>query len=555
MWGRVKVAAGHFFGHFLRRGATSLAWVPTYLHSALAVLESLPLGLGKTFHGFRTEILAELERFADSLKVFRDGAVQLLERDPELRRIVTLLDLGVACIRGAIKDDVLTKGLDPLDQHEFLAWLRSHGAYYYDLQDTKRQSAYLRGLYDIPFAFRNGDPRDPHLGAGTALRCFSRLSFGYKGAYTFKMQAGMGEIVFVPLYEALKKRGVKFEFFHKVTALELNKEEDRVQTIRFDVQASAPAGKQYEPLVEVPAGSGFWCWPDRPNIASLQPGHSPVAGSPDFESFWNTAAAGQRTLTHGMEGAEGFDKVIVAISIAGLKHVAGELINARPAWRNMVDKIETIRTQAVQLWMRKSALDLGWDQPALTEPALVDAYESPINAWMDQTVLLNTEPWPEDDRPRHIIYFCGPMLDDAAPEPSPSAGLQYPASERAKARAMGIDWIGQHARGFWPHAVTKGDFDWSLTHAPVGTSAGHPIDLQYVRANINPSDRYVLSVEGSTQYRLKPGGSGFSNVVLAGDWTYNGLNVGCVEAAAMSGMQAAREICGAPKVIPGETDF
>ena len=77
---------------------------------------------------------------------------------------------------------------------------------------------------------------------------------------------------------------------------------------------------------------------------------------------------------------------------------------------------------------------------------------------------------------------------------------------------------------------------------------------QYWRANIEPSDRYVLSVKGSTKYRLKSDESGFDNLYLAGDWTLNGLNIGCLEAAVMSGMQAARGISSFPEKIAGEFD-
>jgi uncharacterized protein with NAD-binding domain and iron-sulfur cluster len=64
----------------------------------------------------------------------------------------------------------------------------------------------------------------------------------------------------------------------------------------------------------------------------------------------------------------------------------------------------------------------------------------------------------------------------------------------------------------------------------------------------------VLSLAGSTQYRLRSDQSGFTNLYLAGDWTRNGLNAGCVEAAVMSGMQASRAICGSPTQIIGEKD-
>lgn len=65
---------------------------------------------------------------------------------------------------------------------------------------------------------------------------------------------------------------------------------------------------------------------------------------------------------------------------------------------------------------------------------------------------------------------------------------------------------------------------------------------QYWRVNINPSERYVLSVPGSSKHRLKTDESGFDNLYLAGDWINNGYNSGCVEATVMSAMQATRAI-------------
>jgi len=69
------------------------------------------------------------------------------------------------------------------------------------------------------------------------------------------------------------------------------------------------------------------------------------------------------------------------------------------------------------------------------------------------------------------------------------------------------------------------------------------------------AERYVLSVPGSTQYRLSPANSGFTNLYLAGDWTLNGLNFGCIESATMGGLEVSQAICGYPQEIVGETDF
>ena len=77
-------------------------------------------------------------------------------------------------------------------------------------------------------------------------------------------------------------------------------------------------------------------------------------------------------------------------------------------------------------------------------------------------------------------------------------------------------------------------------------------DSQFFRANFQPTERYVLTRAGSVCSRLRSDESGFSNLKLAGDWTRNGIDGGSVEAAATSGMQASRAICGYPRVIQGE---
>ena len=68
----------------------------------------------------------------------------------------------------------------------------------------------------------------------------------------------------------------------------------------------------------------------------------------------------------------------------------------------------------------------------------------------------------------------------------------------------------------------------------------------YVRVNFEPTERYVTAPANTTTFRLKAWESGYSNLFLAGDWTYTGLNVGCVEATVMSGKLASLAISGYP---------
>ena len=87
---------------------------------------------------------------------------------------------------------------------------------------------------------------------------------------------------------------------------------------------------------------------------------------------------------------------------------------------------------------------------------------------------------------------------------------------------------------------------------PDAVSLKARLDAQYLRANIDPTELYVLSPPGAQQYRLAPDQSGFDNLVLAGDWTRTAINAGCVEAAVMSGMAASRALAGVPATISGE---
>ena len=67
-------------------------------------------------------------------------------------------------------------------------------------------------------------------------------------------------------------------------------------------------------------------------------------------------------------------------------------------------------------------------------------------------------------------------------------------------------------------------------------------------ANVNPSDRYTLSLPGSLIYRISPLDRTYDNLTIAGDWTDCGFNAGCVEAAVMSGMLAAHAISRVPRL-------
>ena len=158
---------------------------------------------------------------------------------------------------------------------------------------------------------------------------------------------------------------------------------------------------------------------------------------------------------------------------------------------------------------------------------------------MGQT--LWAEDWPEDDRPGSVAYFCG-TLD--APWPPTEPHQAYTRRYREQVYADAIKHLDNHFRLYLPGAVTDQGFAWNMLSGVNGSRDSSALATQYLSVNIDPSDRYVQAVPESDKYRLRPDESGYENLVLAGDWTDSGWNAGCIEAAVISGLQAANALLG-----------
>jgi uncharacterized protein with NAD-binding domain and iron-sulfur cluster len=217
--------------------------------------------------------------------------------------------------------------------------------------------------------------------------------------------------------------------------------------------------------------------------------------------------------------------------------VAQELVTDRPEWRDMTRYIRTVATQAFQLWLRPAEPDLGWRQPGVT----VSAYQRPFETWASMPQTLWAEDWPDNDRPRTVAYFCGSL---AAPWPIDGDSTKYAHACRQAVHEQAADYIHTYLGLYFPKAMNENGFDWRLLSGVNGERGAAALATQHVSVNIDPSDRYVQSVPGSGRYRLRSDESGYDNVVLAGDWTDCGLNAGCIEAAVMSGLQAANALLG-----------
>jgi hypothetical protein len=155
--------------------------------------------------------------------------------------------------------------------------------------------------------------------------------------------------------------------------------------------------------------------------------------------------------------------------------------------------------------------------------------------------LIDAECWPEPERPRAIAYSCGALDEPSVP---PSGGQAYSGAQQARVRANAIELLERHLPHLLPGVARGGRFRWELLCGRNGHRGRDAIDTQFWLANVDASDRYVQCSPGSDRYRLRPDESGFENLVLAGDWTDNGINAGCIEAATISGLQAANAALG-----------
>lgn len=448
------------------------------------------------------------------------------------RRIGYMISLSSAFFRGAIDSGLFRAGFDVIDTWEISSWLLHYGA----SQDSV-YSAVFRGCYDYVFGYPGGVTEDRGVGAGTAIRGLLRLAFTYKGALFYKMQAGMGDTIFGPYYQVLKSRGVKFRFFTAARALHLDADKLGISAIDMVEQAEVIGG-DYQPLVDV---RGLPCWPSQPDLSQLKPGSYPPGI--DFECEKDAPTGRAFRLERGRD----FDQVILGASLGSIPYLAEELIAASPRWRAMVQNVGTVATHAAQFWLNRTAEDLGWNAlvaqhnpgPQTDLKTVITSFTEPLDTWADMSDLIPHEDWPSDG-PAQLAYFCSPA-HNVGVDPAPF-------------RDRVLDWANRDLVRMWPGALKDGKFDLSLLWGPSDQSPEDRFQTQYFRQNFYGSERYVLSVPNSVQYRLPPDDSGFENLFLAGDWTRCGINAGCVEAATISGLVAARGLTGHPFEVVGEGD-
>lgn len=508
---------------------TKIAVEATFLHVAHDLVMAAREGVAALTGG--ADALSSLLR--EFMDWFSNHLRDRLRTDDEARRLFILLDLASANVLGMLGEGLVEPGADfsKIDDYDYKAWIKKWGA-----ADITIESAPVRALYDLVFSLQSG------IAAGATLVCAMRMLLTYKGAIFWKMQAGMGDTVFTPLYEVLRARGVRFKFFHRVVELLPSEDGRSVAAIEVARQVNLK-GDEYYPLYDV---GGLPCWPSTPLYEQIVEGEELKKGGYDLESFWTD----WNDVEHlRLEAGRDFDLVVLGASIGALPHLCPKLLALSEPLRLAVEHTKTTRTQAAQLWLKPDLAHLGWSQPS----PVMTSYAEPFDTWADMTHLLPRESWSTAQGPGNLAYFCGYMPDDIHP---PAPDPAYPNHEHEQAYQNARNWFARYTGALWPRATLAGTpgLDESLLVAPEGSTGEARFRAQYFRANINPTDRYVQTVPGSTKYRLFTDQSGFDNLYLTGDWIRTALNGGCVEAAVMAGLQTSHAICGLPEKIVGDPE-
>ena len=448
------------------------------------------------------------------------------------RHTAMLIDFALATIRGAIDDgfvEIGPRGPRIVEQNvrranrlEFRAWLKQHGAH----ADTLN-SASIRALYDTVFAYPDGDNTRPgEIEAGTSFLVQMAI-LRYRGHIAYKMRAGTGDIVVAPMYEAMRARGVRFEFFHRVDRLVPSADGTTIDRIEIGRQATIRNDRLYDPLIAVQRdGRGLSAWPDRPLYEQLDQGEALRDCAANIESFWTTWNDPVPPLILDRLNGD-FDDIVLAIPAEALKSITADFTNLR--WRAMLDHSRTVQTINVQYWFNKSTADAGWT----ADPApVVTGFDGPaLDTWLDASETLPWETWTE---PAQMAIICSSAAS-VGPVP-PKSDTDYPARLAVEARRLSAVQRAE-SRPLWPMFYSDNGFDETVLHS------------EYASIAINPSDRYVRTPVDSSRHRLAPDESGFANMVLCGDWVEFGYNMGFFEGTVITGLMAANAITGDPVSI------
>jgi hypothetical protein len=168
------------------------------------------------------------------------------------------------------------------------------------------------------------------------------------------MRAGMGEIVFAPLYETLRRRGVRFEFFHAWRTCGFPAMKRR--TLPRSSSTSRPACAKARTTRRWSTSAACRAGRRSPTYAQLDDGERLRTEAWDFESFWGPPPRRPKAAASRRD----FDFVVLGVGIGAVPHVCSEILARDVRLRDMCENVKTVATQAGQAWLAEDLPALGW---------------------------------------------------------------------------------------------------------------------------------------------------------------------------------------------------
>jgi uncharacterized protein with NAD-binding domain and iron-sulfur cluster len=493
------------------------------------------------------------------------------------------IDYMVALIRGLTRSGILDRqhptDVDALDHLDYKTWLRECGI---------SEATLKTGLPNVPaficFQFPNGDATlDPSMSAAAYVGWMVRLALIHGTSYSF-FRSGTGESVIAPIFRSAQLAGARFEFFHKLQNIVPSADGSTIDRVVFRRQARLRPGlERYEPMTRVP-GVRYDVWPAGPLLDQLHPddaagiagatgatgaaGVAGVAGGHvDLESYWSSWEGVDDVV---LERGRDFDQIVLAIPPSAFPYICPDLLSQSPTIQ-AATTLESCATIGVQLWLDKTLPELGITEKLPKGQRMIGAsFIDPFNVIGDFSDLLDHESWNNSDaqpvssvgsasagranlsrKPKTLLYLCGPIADRTNPLEHDFTQHHVPQVAYEQAMAITAQYLATAA--VWlPNAPGNRPADnlgldvGSLIVNDLKAIGMDRLDAQYLKVNIDPSERYILSLPGSVAKRPKAWAPEANNLTLAGDWIYTGINIGSFEGAVTSGKLAAHALTGYP---------
>jgi uncharacterized protein with NAD-binding domain and iron-sulfur cluster len=464
-----------------------------------------------------------------------------------LHRLCVLSELGATAAIGIIDDQLWKPGrLEGIDGEDFRQWLRRHAGPSVGLTSVA-ECPLIKIWYDAVVAYEDGDCGRPSISAAVTLHALFRAVVTYKGAFAYQMTHEVGDSFIGPIVRALQLRGVEIRFFHRVRGFEARTygEASFIHKIVLEEQLPAERREKHLVFAEMKAGGAGATAPPR-KVWPNHPLFSDGATCPEPAAPLDAHQAADSGLRTVLELGTHFDEVIFTLP-PGVARGLTPLMK-QPAWQAMVEGVKSVATQSLRLWFKPDLAGLGWPHGN----PILSGFSPPYSTWEDNSQNLNADQCATvapGESAGSIATMFGPLSGRIQ-------GRELSLAEQKElARKEAWAFFRDQARLLWTGLPESVQDRYAVLLAPPGTIGEGRFAWQLQRANTGPMESYVLALPGTLGCRLRPDESGFANMYLAGEWTRNGFEVGCVEGAVLSGLLAARAVSGDTWKVVGEDDL